>query len=111
MKIINERVIDRKTGEPAAAVPWEMDFVWVTFKVFDTIGKMLRAGPEFIGNGAVFPPSGKGVRGKGKFKKDVRTKNQIGFLPVFAYLIRAWVQSKNAARQKSTGINGARSCV
>jgi hypothetical protein len=58
----------------------------------------LRAGVGLIGYGTGGP-------GRGP------DKNQVGFLPIFAYLIRAWVHSKNAARQKSTGINGARSCV
>jgi hypothetical protein len=41
----------------------------------------------------------------------VAGKKQVGFLPILAYPIRAWVHSKNAERQKSTSTNGARSCV
>jgi len=40
-------------------------------------------------------------------------KNLIGFVRRFGYFIGhpIWVQSKNAARQKSTSTSGARSCA
>jgi hypothetical protein len=69
----------------------------------------LRAGIGLLGRGAGFGSSGNGIWQK--YPERHPDKKQVGFLPFFAYSIRAWVQSKNAARQKSTGINGARSCV